>query len=985
MIHPKPQLDKSRAVMTSYCGIEIPSMGVCSVEIRHKKRQIQATVEVVRERRPAILGGADCARLGLVRRVNIIENDVGAEIKKSHPTLFKNGNGCLPGLHTIVLKEGAEAVVHAPRRVAVAKRPELKKELERQVQQGILAKVDEPTDWVNSLVVVEKANGKMRLCIDPKDLNKQIKREHFQLPTKDEILGSLAGSKWFSKLDATAGFHQIQLDKPSSMLTTFNTPFGRYRYLRLPMGICSAPEVFHKTVHQFLENIEGVRVYMDDIIVWGKTEEEHDGRLKETLDTLQKVGLVLNPEKCVFRQKKLVYLGEIITEAGVQADPRKLKAIVEMPTPGDVQQLQRALGMVTYLGRYIPNLSARTAPLRRLLNKDADWQWHHEHEEAWCGLKDALSKHPVLQHYDEAKELKVSSDASKDGIGAVLLQKTDEKWMPVAYASRSMTNAERNYAQIEKEQLGVVFACERFHTYIYGRAVTVETDHKPLIAISTKHLCDAPPRLQRLLLRIQKYDMKLEYTPGKELIVADTLSRAYLNEATSSTEDEVHVHVCAIKEDLPVSENKWAELAEATQQDRELQSVLRCMNEGGSCPKPYATFMDELSNIDGVIMKGQRVVVPEKMRAQMLNLIHEGHMGIEKCKRRARVTLYWPKMNQDIYDRVSRCDTCQEYRSSQQQQPLLMHERPDRAWGKVGCDLFYLNQTAYLLIADYYSHFLEVEQLSGESSRQVIVHLKSQFARHGIPSTLMSDGGPQFKSEEFRQFVTEWDIKHVMSSPYFPRSNGLAENGVKIMKRLLSKAAQRGEDHYLALLAYRASPLAGGKSPAEMIFGRTLRTRLPSVPDNCVRKPAPHTRGKYLSRLQPGETVRVRHPRHNRWTGRARVVHARGPRSYDVQCEDGHVVRRNRQHLLVTKESFQPHEVDDVTEPRRPNQEAGLPAPEFATPDICSEQDAGLPAPVAETPVKRPDQEAGLPAPVSASPVRRRSERNRKAPIRLDL
>ena len=383
MIQPTPQLDKSRAVMTSYCGGEITNLGVCSLKIRHKKRQIQATVEVVRECRPAIIGGADCARLGLVRRVSVINDDVGAQIKKPHPTLFQNGNGCLPGLHTIVLKEGAEAVVHAPRRVAVAKRPELKKELERQVQLGFLAKVDEPTDWVNSLVVVEKANGKMRLCIDPKDLNKQIKREHFQLPTKDEILGSLAGSKWFSKLDATAGFHQIQLDKPSSMLTTFNTPFGRYRYLRLPMGICSAPEVFHKNAHQFLENIEGVRVYMVDIIVWGTTMEEHDERLMKTLDTLQKVGLVLNPDKCVFRQKELVYLGEIIMEAGVQADPRKLKAIVEMPTPSDVQQLQRALGMVTYLGRYIPNLSARTAPLRLLLNKDADWQWHHEHDKAW--------------------------------------------------------------------------------------------------------------------------------------------------------------------------------------------------------------------------------------------------------------------------------------------------------------------------------------------------------------------------------------------------------------------------------------------------------------------------------------------------------------------------------------------------------------------------------------------------------------------------
>ena len=378
-------------------------------------------------------------------------------------------------------------------------------------------------------MIVEKANGQMRLCIDPKDLNKEIKREHFQIPTKEEILGKLANAKYLSKMDATAGFHQIQLDKKSSMLTTFNTPFGRYRYLRLPMGICSAPEVFHKTMHQFLEDFEGVSVYMDDIVVWGSTEAEHDERLEKTLERLTEVGLVLNVDKCYFRQAELPYLGEVVTQDGVKPDPEKVQAVTDMPTPTNATELQRVLGMVTYLGRYIPNLSARTAPLRSLLGKDIEWQWNAEQEAAWIGIKEALTKHPVLQYYDESKAIKVSSDASKDGIGAVLLQETKGEWMPVAYASRSMTTAEKNYAQIEKEQLSVVFACERFHSYIYGRRVLVETDHKPLISISKKQLGDAPPRLQRLLLRIQKYDLVLEYTPGKYLVIDDTLSRSYLS------------------------------------------------------------------------------------------------------------------------------------------------------------------------------------------------------------------------------------------------------------------------------------------------------------------------------------------------------------------------------------------------------------------------------------------------------------------------
>ena len=581
-------------------------------------------------------------------------------------------------------------------------------------------------------------------------------------------------------------------------------------------------------------------MYLDDSIVWGATGEEHDERLLKTLSRLEEVGLRLNADKCCFKQQELEYLGEFVTQHGVKADPRKVQAILEMPTTQDVNELRRVLGMVTYLGRYIPNLSARTAPLRSLLVREVDWQWHGEHEEAWRRLKEAISVHPVLKYYDEKKALKVSSDASKDGIGAVLLQETGGEWMPIAYASRSMTSAERNYTQIEKEQLGVVFACERFHTYIYGREVTVETDHRPLISISTKQFCDAPPRLQRLLLRIQRYSLTLEYTPGKLLVKADTLSRAYLKDNTSATDNDVQVHVCAVRANLPVSERKWAELADATRDDVELQQVILSIHGmNRTCPQPYATFVDELSMVDGVLLKQQRVVIPKAMRPEMLTLIHEGHLGIEKCKRRARVALYWPNLNKDVYDIVSRCDVCQEYRSAQPQQPLRMHERPSRPWGKVACYLFYLRQTAYLLVVDYESHFIEVEQLASESARQVIVHLKSQFARHGKPATLISDGGPQFTSAEFETFTSTWGIHHQRSSPYFPQSNGLAENGVKIVKRLLGKAAERGEDPCLALLAYWSTPLDNGLSPAELLFGRRLRTCLP-FQETWVRKAAPH-------------------------------------------------------------------------------------------------------------------------------------------------
>ena len=446
LLQPRPKLRKSNTVMKAYNDKIIPSIGVCRVNVRYKNRTIQTTMEVVPEQGPSLLGSIDCERLGLVKRVNTVgqaQQTLKAEIHQKYPELFK-GNGSLPGTHSFVLKDGSTGVIHAPRRVAFAKRPKLKDELDRQMNLGYLAKVNEPTDWVNSMVMTEKKNGDVRICIDPKDLNMAIKREHFQIPTKEEILGELAGAKYFSKMDATAGFHQIELDEKSSMMNTFNTPFGRYRYLRLPMGICSATEVFHKTVYQCLEDLDGVCVYMDDIIVWGSTIEQHDERLEKAVKKLVQMGLRLNKDKCYFRQPELPYLGEVVTAQGVKPDPAKVQAIEDMPTPKDQSDLQRILGLVTYMSRFIPNISNRTSVLRSLLEKDADWQWLPEHEKAWQGIKHILSSHPVLQYYDERKPVKLSSDASKDGIGEALLQETDGQWMPVAYASRAMTSAERN-------------------------------------------------------------------------------------------------------------------------------------------------------------------------------------------------------------------------------------------------------------------------------------------------------------------------------------------------------------------------------------------------------------------------------------------------------------------------------------------------------------------------------------------------------------
>ena len=369
---------------------------------------------------------------------------------------------------------------------------------------NVIAKVDEPTEWVSSLVIVEKKNGNLRICLDPRDLNKAIMREHYKLPSREEIASQFTGAKIFSKLDASSGFWQVQLDDASSRLCTFITPFGRYRFLRLPFGISSAPEVYHKIIHDLYEGLPGVNTMMDDIIVWGTTQEEHDKRLRQVMEIARRANLTLNREKCLFSVNRLTFIGDVLCEDGIQPDPAKIAAIMNMKRPENKTEVQRFLGMVNYLGKFLPHLSTKTAPLRNLLDERNEWSWQESQENAWIELKEILTSEPLLQFYDPEKPIRISADASKDGLGAVLLQQKDDRWLPVVYASRAMSEAEQRYAQIEKELLAITFACERFHQHIYGQELEVETDHKPLIPLFSKSLSDCPLRIQRLMIRLQR-------------------------------------------------------------------------------------------------------------------------------------------------------------------------------------------------------------------------------------------------------------------------------------------------------------------------------------------------------------------------------------------------------------------------------------------------------------------------------------------------
>ncbi|KAI2650666.1 Retrovirus-related Pol polyprotein from transposon 17.6 [Labeo rohita] len=351
------------------------------------------------------------------------------------------------------------------------------------------------------------------------DLNKAIQRPNYPLPTLEEVTTKLTGARYFSFLDARSGYWTIKLSTESSMLTTFNTPFGRYRFLRLPFGINSAQDEFQRRVNETYEGLKGVAAIVDDILVYGRDKEEHDTNLRPMLQRTRERGLQRNPNKCRVGILEVSYFGHRLSCEGISPDPQKVIAIQEMQPPQSKPELETILRMVNYQARFTPHLSEVNAPLRQLLKQDSEFIWDAVHDRAFKQIQELITNHPVLTYFDPQMDLTLQVDTSKSGLGAVLLQHDK----PVACASKSLNSTEQNYAQIDKELYTVFFRCKRFHKYMYSRKVTVESDHKPLEAILKKPLTSAPPRLQRMILQLQKYDIHILHKSGKQILVADTI------------------------------------------------------------------------------------------------------------------------------------------------------------------------------------------------------------------------------------------------------------------------------------------------------------------------------------------------------------------------------------------------------------------------------------------------------------------------------
>ena len=924
----KVELKPSKCTLRTYTGEPLQTIGTCDVEIIHKKLQYTLPLLVVQGQGPSLIGRdwlsviqLDWHNIGRGGFKGNVYNVTVDDILNKYPEVLKEGLGTLKGVKGhLVVDSNAEPVFFKPRTVPYALRDRVNAELDRLYKEGIIEPVSF-SDWAAPIVPVVKSDGNsVRICGDFKvTINRVARVEKYPLPRVDDLYAKLSGGQKFTKLDLQNAYLQVELDEQSKRFVTINTQKGLFRYNRLPFGVSSAPAIFQRIMDQLIGGMPFVCASMDDILITGRNNEEHLKNVDEVLRRLTAAGLKLNRAKCVFMAPEVVYLGFRIDSVGLHPVKEKIEAIANAPAPRDITELRSYLGGLNYYAKFIPNLSSELKDLHILLGKNIAFTWGKKQNDAFIRSKEILLSTSVLIHYDPSKELILSTDASPYGLGAVLAHRLpDGTERPINFASRTLIAAERNYSQLEKEALSIVWGVKKFHQYLFGRNFTIYNDHRPLESLlsETKPI---PPmasgRIQRWALTLSAYQYSLRYRCGEKMANADAMSRLPL----PITVQEVPVPaetVCLIEfmDSSPIDVDHIRRL---TDRDPVLSRVKRFVGQGWSTVsdsdelKPYFIRKDELSLQDGCLLWGARVVVPKAARERVLEMLHEAHPGIVRMKCFARKYVWWPKMDQNLESKVRGCDTCQKSRHAPPKALLHPWEYPSRAWSRIHIDFAGPYQGKMLLIiVDAYTKWVEVHVMNSSTAEATVDKLRQSFATFGIPDTVVSDNATNFCSEIFQTFMSRNGIKHIKVAPKHPASNGLAERTVQSVKEGIGRLSSGSMETKVAryLFKYRNTPhCTTGKTPAELMFNRQVKTHLDllhpdsqsRVTENQFKQKVYHDAHAKDRSFEVGDTVYVTNFSSGPCWLPGIITVKTGPVSYIIQISGGRSVRRHQDHIRL--------------------------------------------------------------------------------------
>lgn len=646
-------------------------------------------------------------------------------------------------------------------RLSPSKQAALERELDRMLEEGIVEPSHSP--WNSPVVMVEKSNGSLRLCLDSRKINSVSKADAYPLPYVNYILDNLRDAKYLSSLDLSAAYHQIPLSENSKEKTAFTVPGrGLFHYNRMCFGLVGASATMQRLMDQLFtaEYDNKVFCYVDDIIISTSDFDEHARLLKAVLDKLKAANLTVNMEKSLFCRPELKYLGYVVDRYGLRTDPSKVEVIMNFPTPVDPKEVKRFLGMAGWYRRFIENFSKIARPLTRLTSKKNKFMWSEEAEASFNQLKTALVSAPILRCPEFSQPFYIHTDASSYAVGAVLTQRVDDVDHPIAYCSRTLNNQEVNYSATERELLAVIYALEQYRAYVEGRKCYIISDHASLQWFTK--LKNPTGRLNRWACRLSQFNFELIHRKGKEHVIPDTLSR---------------IHLDALFEVEDIQDPWYKDLHKAVS-----EYPIRYANykiENGQLLRLSKNKYNVTSQCDW------KIVVPYEARAEVLRSCHDdptaGHFGVAKTHKRIAGSYYWPTLFQDVKDYVDSCETCKTYKPVNLAPGGMMGNprRITRPAEAISCDILgpfppsYARYQYLFVCTDYFSKFVTLFPLRTVTSRAIIKCLeKGIFLVHGTPKYVYVDNGPQFISKEFRDCMLKYNVPHVFYNPrYHPQTN----------------------------------------------------------------------------------------------------------------------------------------------------------------------------------------------------------------------
>ena len=778
----------------------------------------------------------------------------------------------------------ARPIKQQPYRVSQSQKVEIEKQINTMLEQDVIRVSSSP--WSSPVVLVKKKDGTTRFCVDYRKLNAVTRKDSYPLPRIDDALDALSGAKYFTTLDLQSGYHQVAMDTNSIDKTAFISHAGLYEYNVMSFGLTNAPPTFQRLMQRVLHGLDWkiCLVYIDDVIVFSSTFEDHLVHLAAVFDRLRNANLKLKPSKCHFGRSSVNFLGFIVSAEGILPDSSKINAVKSFPVPRSVTEVRSFLGLCNYYRRFVKDFAKIASPLNRLTRKSVSFVWDESCLCAFQEMKARLCSPPILAYPNFSQPFHLYTDASQHAIGYILGQVIDHKETVISYGGRELNLAETRYSTTEREALAVVDGIKRYQPYLYGSKFYVHSDHGSLTWLM--NVKDPTGRLARWALQLQHYDFEIIHRPGKQNAAADALSRRNYESSNS-----VHsAPIDAIHHDCPPA----APLHNLQRQDADLFDIISYL-ETANLPACDTKARSLLLSIDSYYLdengilchlwspgKGKaqslrsHVVIPASLRHDILTSCHDdataGHLGPIKTYEKIRTRYYWHGMFKDIEHWCRTCIDC-----AMQKHPRNHHKAPllpipvDGPFDRLAMDILGPLPTTHdgnryiIVFSDYYTRWPEAYALpSVEASRIAQLLVDKILARHSAPRTLLSDRGPNFLASVVKAVCDIMNTRRTLTTAYHPQTDGLVERFNATLCEGLSMYVSTHQNDWdrhlsLTLFAYRVAPHATtGESPFYLLYGREPRLPLDAsllLPDSNVSNSVAELRARIVKNLEESRQI----------------------------------------------------------------------------------------------------------------------------------